>query len=426
MPTIAYISSILPARSETFVYREIRELRRRGWDVVCVSLNRPTESVAGLEDIERDCEVVYNGWGGIIGGAFRETFTHFSSTISRKLRMLRDVFSPGEPVRVIDRLKLPLQSIAAAAIARRLRLRGVKHIHCHFAHAPTTVGMYAAMHLGVPFSFTGHANDLFQRRALLKRKLQRAAFVNCISEWHKDFYTQIEPFSEHKYHVVRCGVDVDSWTFDPGLKPSAWNRTFHLLTVCRLVEKKGIDNLLRALGNFDRDGGTFELTIAGDGPQRAALEAIVREQHIHKHVKFLGAVDNDRVKTLLQQSDAFALPCRDDSSGDRDGIPVVLMEAMACGLPVISGDLPAIRELVQHDVSGLMVDGNDIDAITRAVALLGKDVPNRKRLGSAGRARVVEEFSLTENVSRMEALLRRSLSISAPDEPIKGRAADER
>jgi glycosyltransferase involved in cell wall biosynthesis len=410
MPTIAYISSILPARSETFVYREIRELRRRGWDVVCVSLNQPAESIAGLEDLERGREIVYSGWGGITGDLVMERMEHFVKTSKLDLVAQRDAFFPGETTGLSTRFKVFGQRSVAQSLAYRLRMRRVQHIHCHFAHAPTTVGMYAAMQLGVPFSFTGHANDLFQRRALLKRKLQRAAFINCISEWHREFYIGIEPSCAAKCHVVRCGVDVDSWKFDPGLKPPAC-LPIKILSVCRLVEKKGVDNLLRGLGQFARGGGLFELTVAGDGPQRGALENIAREEKIQQHVKFLGAVDNDRVRELLQQSDAFALTCRDDSSGDRDGIPVVLMEAMACGLPVISGDLPAIRELVSHDQSGLMVDGTDVTAIAQAVARIANDSALRRQLGDAGRRRVVEEFSLFENVSRIEKLLRQTMSI---------------
>lgn len=409
MHTIAYIASILPARSETFVYREIRELRRRGWNVVCVSLNRPEESVAGLEDIERDRIVVYDGWGSIVANQFINAVTHPIRAIGAQISTTADVLAPGESTSLGSRAKLLPQSLAAQSLARRLRRLGVKHIHCHFAHAPATIGMYAALQMGVPFSFTGHANDIFQRRALLRRKLQRVAFVNCISEWHKQFYVSIEPSCADKCHIVRCGVDVDSWAAAVE-EPCAWNRTFHLLTVCRLVEKKGVDNLLRGLGKFHREDGQFELTVAGDGPQRAALEAIAREEHIYKHVKFLGAVDNDRVRTLLQESDAFALTCRDDSSGDRDGIPVVLMEAMACGLPVISGDLPAIRELVRHGENGLLVDGNSIDAITDAIKSITADPNRAAQLGAAGRARVVEEFSLRGNVDRIEKLLRATVS----------------
>lgn len=416
MPTIAYIASVLPKQSETFVYREVRALRRRGWDVVCVSLNPPTEPVADLEDIARDSVVVYDGLNWV-GDALIESVLHPIASAIDLMHLKLDAIAPGEPMGLAARLKLIPQSVAAGALARRLRGRGVRHIHCHFAHAPTTVGMYAAMQLGIPFSFTGHANDLFQRRALLKRKLERAAFVNCISAWHRDLYAQVCPKNAANYHVVRCGVDVDAWSVQPP-PPATGDEGLRLLTVCRLVEKKGVDHLLRALGRFARAGGRFTLNVAGDGPQRTALEAIAQAESISDRVRFIGAVDNERVRGLLSECDAFALPCRDDAAGDRDGIPVVLMEAMACGRPVLSGDLPAIRELVVHGQSGWLVDGHSVEAIGEGLATLAGDAALRARLATGGRARVIEEFSLSENVDRIERLLHSAISSRQPAMPI--------
>jgi glycosyltransferase involved in cell wall biosynthesis len=392
MKTIAYIASELPKRSETFVYREIRELRRRGWRVVCVSLNEPSERVAGLEDLEQERLIVYP--------RVRSSLSLALSGVAA----VGDALVPGESTGLSTRAKLFIQRGAARRLARELARRGVEHIHCHFAHAPTTVGMYAASVMGVPFSFTGHANDLFQRRSLLKRKLQRAAFINCISAWHQRFYVDIDPSCAAKCRIVRCGVDVDGWTTSPASAPAGG--VLRVLTVCRLVEKKGVDMLLRGAA-VARDSGTrLHVTVAGDGPQRHQLEAIAAESDLSDQVSFLGAVDNDRVRQLMAESDVFALPCRDDSSGDRDGIPVVLMEAMACGLPAISGDLPAIRELIAHEQSGLLVDGTSPSAIGAALQRLATDRSLASRLAAAGRARVVEEFSLSANVDRIEAALR--------------------
>ena len=410
MHTIAYISSYLPTRSETFVYREIRELRRRGWNVICVSLRPPEERVAGLDDLERDRVIVYDSAGSLADFALKETLSHPLRRARMGLSHLHDMVAPGERTTLATRQKLTGQAIAAVSLARRLRTRGVRHIHCHFASAPATIGMYAAIQLGIPFSFTGHANDLFQRRHLLRRKLQRAGFVACISDWHKQFYTQIEPSGSAKYHVVRCGVDVEGWTANPATRPGA--SLLRIVSVCRLVEKKGVDTLLRGLGLFARRNPTsqFHLTVAGDGPQRPQLESIAQTEQIADRVRFLGAVDNERVRTLLGESDVFALPCRDDASGDRDGIPVVLMEAMACGLPVISGDLPAIRELVRHDDSGLLVDGTSAADVAQAIAAVNGAPDTRARLGQGGRRRVGEEFSLVENVTRLERLFERSIA----------------
>jgi glycosyltransferase involved in cell wall biosynthesis len=399
--TIAYLAGQFPLRSETFVYREVRELRRRGWTVIAGALNPSADaSDPNFKDLSDGAFVVYEpGW---IGRSFAEFFAHPLSSLATIFTAIGDAIAPGESIVWRDRLKLPAQAFAALGLARRLRDRGVERIHCHFAHAPTTVGMYAARALGIPFSFTGHANDLFQRRALLAKKLQRAAFVSCISQWHRELYHSIVP-RERGYDVVRCGVDVA--TFEPSNMKQG-DETLRVLTVSRLVEKKGTDTLIRALADFGkRTGRAWQLVIAGDGPEEKKLVQLANDLACDSCVQFLGAVDNTRVKELLAQCDVFALPCRRDANGDADGIPVVLMEAMACGVPVISGDLPAIRELVETNFNGILVDGRDAKSCSAAVEALAVDENRRRLFGANGRDRVVNEFSLAKNVDRLEKLL---------------------
>ena len=399
--TIAYIAGQFPLRSETFVYREVRELRRRGWTVVAGALNpSPDANDPNFKDLSDGAFVVYDrGW---IGRSLGELFSHPLSSLSTLCTALADALAPGEAMKARDRLKLPAQAFAALGLAKQLRDSGVERIHCHFAHAATTVGMYAAKALGVPFSFTGHANDLFQRRALLARKLKRADFVSCISQWHRELYHSIVP-RDSGYEVVRCGVDIS--TFEPtSAKRDADD--FRVLTVSRLVEKKGTDTLIRALAQYGQQtGNAWQLVVAGDGPEQKNLLRLANDLACSSSVQFLGAVDNARVSELLAEAQVFALPCRRDPNGDADGIPVVLMEAMACGVPVISGDLPAIRELVEHNVNGILVDGHDVAACTDALQTLAADENRRRTFGEAGRNRVVNEFSLAKNVDRLEKLL---------------------
>ena len=409
---IAYVAAVLPAASETFVYREIRELRRRGWTVVPASLNPPVPVPGGgapdaFEDLREGLLVLYGKQAATtMGAALLESIRHPARSASTLLFAVSDALNPGEALSIVGRLKLMAQAVAALGLARSLRSRGVRHVHCHFAHAPTTIGMYAALQMGVPFSFTGHANDLFQRRTLLKRKLERARFVACISRWHRAFYREVEGRHPERYVVVRCGVDVTEWLpRDPDREVGP---RFRLLTVCRLVEKKGTDTLIEALHTLDcRRGGAWELTVAGDGPDRDRLQALARRLGCEDAICWLGAVENSRVRELLAGADALVLPCRTDSSGDRDGIPVVLMEAMASGVPVIAGDLPAIRELVDGREAGLLVPGGEPSKLAEALGRLRSDASLRGSLSVAGRAVIEDEFSLAGNVSRLEAQFRK-------------------
>ena len=316
---VAYLTSVFPTPSETFIYREVRELRRRGWLVTAVSLREPANRPQELEDLRYDSKLVYGKATKATLHAFgSELLDQFLPTMGTLWTAIKDLLFPGEDMGLRARFRLLPQAVMGIGLARELLEDGVSHIHCHFAHAPTTVGMYAAQQLKISFSFTGHANDLFQRRALLKRKLERAAFVCCISNWHREFYRAICPGNNAVYPVIRCGVDSNSWNEQPD---SSVDSQFHVLTVCRLVEKKGVDLLMRGLAAWKPadPNVSWKLTIAGDGPERVMLERLSQVLGIAPKVEFLGAVDNEKVRNLLQSANVFALACRTDSSGDRDG-----------------------------------------------------------------------------------------------------------
>jgi glycosyltransferase involved in cell wall biosynthesis len=397
---LAYVAGTFPLPSETFVYREVHGLRQRGWPIVAVSLNEPDATED--RDPARDRLIVYGSeWGSTLASAAAELLLHPLQSLKTLATAFRDAAKPEEPILQEARLKLPLQAIAAIGLARRLRIRGVRHVHCHFAHAPTTLGMYAAMQLKIPFSFTGHANDIFQRRAILKIKLRRAAFVACISRWHQAWYSSIHPDTEGKNEVIRCGVDAEACRQDRVDSADA-PQALRILTVARLVEKKGIDTLISAVAELNRREIRARLTIAGDGPDRPRLEKIAAELNCRDQIRWLGAVGNSRVFSLLAEADVFALPSRQDSNGDRDGIPVVLMEAMAGGTPVVAGDLPAIGELVEDGVSGLLVKANQPGALADKLAMLWGNPELRQRVAREGRKKVECEFSLSLNLDRLE------------------------
>lgn len=406
-PTILYISSILPARSETFVYREVFALRTRGVRVITASVHTPERGLGEprLEDLADSAIPIYGaGSLRLVIDAVAEAVAHPIRAVRTLVRALCDAIR-ADDVPWSRRPRLLVQTGAALALARRARPQGVTRIHAHMAHVPTTIAMYAAGQLGIPFSFTGHANDIFPNRSLLVPKLRRAAFVSCISRWHQQFYASQAGVPQDRLPVIRCGVPeigAQSRSGDPGIRGP-----LHILAVGRLIPKKGFDLLLDAIGDLAARSpsvaGELRVSIVGDGPQAADLasRAASLADNAGVPVALLGAQSNHAVRALMNSADLFVLPCRVDPGGDRDGIPVVLMEAMAAGVAVITGGLPAIKELVQDGVTGLMVEPGDAAGLAAAMERLSKDPLLRTRLGTAAQRWVAREFSEDVNIERL-------------------------
>ncbi len=407
--SILYMSGTVPVRSETFVYREILALRSLGLDIQTASVHAPMHGLdeGVLEEMANGTTEIYSsGACSIVFDLFAELAAHPLRTIATMSRCKLDAFFSSD-VTMSRRPKVVWQGMAGVALARRIRKKKITHIHAHMAHVPTTIAMYAAKQLGISFSFTGHANDLFPNRTLLKEKLERASFANCISHWHRAFFQSIVSRPDTDYPIVRCGVDTREYKAVPA--PSG--EKLEVLSVGRLVEKKGFDVLIKAAGEIAKAGGpAMRITIAGGGPGEKQLKALVEALPPTAEVVMLGDTDNDRVMGLMAQVDVFALPCRVADSGDRDGIPVVLMEAMARGRCVISGDLETIRELVEDGISGVMIPPGDQEALEKVLIELANDRIRVDELGKAARMRIEDEFDLMLNANRIkDALAARGL-----------------
>ncbi len=394
--SILYISNILPAQSETFVYREIFALRTCGIKICTASVHKGEKHLGSpeLDDLAAATIAVYGSeFVQLTLDAFLESTCHPFRTINTIGLAFRDAICstdlPG-----LRRVKVLFQAYSALALACRIRPLGIVHIHAHMAHVPTTIAMYAAKQLSISFSFTGHANDLFPNRSLLKEKIQRSLFVSCISRWHRDFYSSIFPRDEKRLPIIHCGVDTNKETFVPVVH----NEVLKILSVGRLVPKKGFDVLIEAIGIIaQREKVKVELTLVGAGPEEIRLRTLVSNLPPSAKVIMLGSLDNNHVMELMVQCELFALPLRITSDGDRDGIPVVLMEAMARGRCVISGDLLTIRELISHDSSGFLIPTGDVQALVNIIETLAADRTRLDLVGIAARERIVAEFDVSTN-----------------------------
>jgi glycosyltransferase involved in cell wall biosynthesis len=286
----------------------------------------------------------------------------------------------------------------AVRVAAHLRDSGATHVHAHVAHDPALVGMLVAKLTGLPFSFTGHARDLLQIPASsLAARAERATTLVTCCQANADYIRDALPSSTVPVEVIHHGVDLDR--FAP--TDRAPRHVPALVSIGRLVEKKGFADLLRALARVDEP---FSCRMYGDGPLQEDLVQLRDELGLSERVEFMGAGDSDEIVDALATADAFVLTPTTTEDGDRDGIPNVLVEAMACGLPVVSTTAGGIAELVADEVNGLLSMPEDVPAIAENIARILTDAGLRGRMGAAGRDAVEADYDVDVAARRLESI----------------------
>jgi glycosyltransferase involved in cell wall biosynthesis len=305
--------------------------------------------------------------------------------------------------------------LLGVALADRLLAAGdVRHLHAHFAHGSTTVTWYASRITGVPFSFTGHARDVYTERlnpgGLLRRKIRAARFVVTCTEANRRHLQEIGDGAT--VHRVYHGLNADfARILAEAGRPPARNGRFRVLAVGRLVAKKGFDVLVEAVGILAARGVPVEAVIVG---HRAPLEPGIGprlEREISKLgldgcVRVVGSMSQAQLFDEYRQASAFCLPCRVADSGDRDGIPNVMVEAMACAVPVVSTDVSGIPELVVPGHNGLLVPPEDPAAVAEALLCLYRDRELADRLGQEAAATVRARFDGDRLAAELATLFR--------------------
>jgi glycosyltransferase involved in cell wall biosynthesis len=261
-------------------------------------------------------------------------------------------------------------------------------IHAHWATYPSTVAWVLARVLGKPFGFTCHAHDIFVNDHLLREKIEQAKVAVTISQFNVNWLTEHRtPRARERLKVVHCGVDLSTIPFradgrEPGL----------IMAVGRLDPIKGFDVLIDALGELHRQGRKVRCRIIGEGPLEGAMKASIARHGLGDSVEMTGALPQAEVRKSLYAASIFALPSVVTPTGDRDGIPVSLMEAMAAGTPSVSTLVSGIPELIEHEREGLLVPEKNAPALAQALARLLDEPQLGERLAVAARAKVERDF----------------------------------
>jgi glycosyltransferase involved in cell wall biosynthesis len=403
---IAYLTGEYPRATDTFIQREVAALRQQGFQVETCSIRRTSAAhMVGNEQRQEASRTFY-----VLEAATRPWISlraHLNAlkAPARYLRALRLALSTA-PGGLRPMLYQLFYFAEAVVLADHLRRNRIQHLHNHIAKASCTVAMICQELSGIPYSFTLHGPDIFFEPIhwRLDEKIARASFVACISDFCR---SQGMSFADRQHwdrmHIVHCGVDPNRYT---GTKVARSGN--QILFVGRLAAVKGVPVLLEALETLRRNRPDLHLTLIGDGPERAELEAEAQNRGLSEAVTFAGYKSQSDVATTLNQSDLLVLP------SFAEGVPVVLMEAMASGLPVVATQIAGIPELVEQGISGELVPPGDSAALANALERVLADPAAATKMGAAGRAKVSEDFDISKEASRLGLLLRNALSGMAP------------
>lgn len=412
--TIGYVLKMYPRFSETFIVNEILELERRGADVRIYSLRKPDDGRFHANLAQVRAPVVYLPESIVAESG--DVLAAQRACLKANPRVFGRVLWYALTRRNRHALKRFLQ---AAVLTEHLRANPVSHLHAHFASSATRVAMFAHLLTGVPFSFTAHAKDIFHAAVdadLLRDKMRAARFVVTVSEFNRRYLAQLASapgqtslggllptaslaLPPQRIRRLYNGVDLN--VFDGDTAPARGTGTPLILSIGRLVEKKGLDILIKACALLRERGLNFRAELIGKGPLEPALKAQIAALDLQRHVMLAGPQPQDAVVAAYRRADVFALPCVVAADGNRDGLPTVLLEAMAMRLPVVSTALTGIPEIVDDGENGLLVPPNDPAALADALGRLLRDPALRGRLGDAARRKVLREFDLRTNAAML-------------------------
>jgi glycosyltransferase involved in cell wall biosynthesis len=318
------------------------------------------------------------------------------------------------------------QFLRAGFVADRCVRTGVTLLHGHFANAPTQVAWFASAMTGIPYSFTAHAKDLYLTAPhIIRRHVRGAAFVTTCTGFNADFLRGMVPERDRgKVRLVYHGIDLARLTQRASSGPALMGGAPLILCVGRLVPKKGLNDLLAACQILHQEGIRFRCMIVGEGPLRSSLEADIERRDLGGLVVLTGAMTHAKLIEIYRKADLFALPSRVIADGDRDGIPNVIAEAMAIGVPVISTSISGIPEIIENGVTGLLVEPESPIQLAAALRDLLGDPELGAALARQARARLAQDFDCHETTKALRDLMHECACGHSGDSPgAAGRSA---
>lgn len=408
---VCYILKRFPRLSETFILNEIRALERLGTDLTIVSLLPREEGLhhSTVSEVRAPLRYLPNEWPGLWRAA---PSAHGASFAARPGRYVRTAVAAlwlairhGNPLATLKNF------MRGVMVAELCRTGAVAHIHAHFANTPTRVAYFASMLLGIPFSFTAHAKDLYlTSKDAIQDRVSAAKFVLTCTRHNVEYLHGFIPaVDREKIHLVYHGTDLSAFSAylqgaAAGPEPSNDDGPI-ILSVGRLVPKKGMNHLLAACAMLRDRGLVFQCRIVGAGPLKDDLQRQISELGLDRQVKLVGSMTHDELVAYYSKATVFALLPQIEDNGDRDGIPNVLVEAMAAGVPIVSTAVSGIPELIEHDKTGILVEPSDPAAAAAALETLLNDAHARRRIAAKAKLQLTRNFECWESTKAIHTLL---------------------
>lgn len=392
-PGTAYILKMYPRFSETFIVSEILAREAAGDRIEIFSLRPPNDPRFHPELARVKAPVTYIARPK---SAERVWETFRAAEAAGLAPAVSRVFTELATMDTNDALQ-------AINLAVALPNRNIRHLHVHFASIPTTVARLASAITGIPYSFTAHAVDIFVETADddLRTKFAQAHHAVTISAYNLRFLRRRFPDVTSRLHLVRNGLELDRF---PYRDPRPIGATVRVAAVGRLVEKKGFQHLVPAAAELVAQGVPLDLRIAGTGVLAAQLQSAVEQLGLADHVRLLGPQTQDQVHELLDSSDVFIAPCVVAADGNADGMPTVLLEAMATGAPCISTAVTGIPEVVHNGRTGILTRPGDPHVLAQAIRRISAPSTDRASLARNARALIERDYDVRHQAEMLRAL----------------------
>ncbi|MGM1030216.1 MAG: glycosyltransferase [Actinomycetota bacterium] len=381
---IGYVVKVYPRFSETFVVTELLAREAAGERITVFAL-RASEDPRFHPELARVAAEVRYLPRPVKSSGLWEVLRESAATPSLTAGIARAL--PELLAADVD------DAVQAIALAHRVQVEGITHLHAHFATSATTVARLASLLTQVPYSFTAHAKDIFHESvdaADLRRKAADAAYVATVSEFNVRHLRARMPEVADRVHLVRNGLELERFPFVPREPHAA---PLRIAAVGRLVEKKGFDVLIDAVAALRDAGVHVEVDLAGGGELTDALQQQVRDLALDGVVRLLGPLPQDAIAALLRRADVFVAPCIVGADGNADGLPTVLLEAMASGVPCVSTAVTGIPEVVIDGETGILLEPGDVPALADAFRRIAEREVDALALARSARALVEGRFA---------------------------------